>query len=298
MNRVKFVCVVTLLTVVLLCGCVSRSSHAGRRRDYWPTLGWRTSSPEEQGMDPVLVSDVDAYAKKNLPDFTSILLIRHGYIIYERYMTGNKDTQRRLWDATKSVTSMVVGLALGGNHLRSVDQKIVDILPELSVEGGSAGSKKITIRHLLTMTSGLEPRPYQGAPDFAQIKSVFAAPLNSSPGTEFHDTYVCPQIISVILTKTTGGSAYEFAKEKLFGPLGIENMQWQQVEPGISDAAMGILMTSRDMAKLGYLYLNDGIWDNRQLIRSQIQRSCRLSIGRDTNLGTKTQISISDTCGG
>ena len=277
MNRVKFVFAVALLVVLVLCACTAQSSRADRQRDYWPTVSWRTSSPEEQEIDSALPTDIDAYTAKNLKDFTCILLVRHGYIVYERYMTGDNDTQRKLWDATKSITSIVAGLAVRQNYIRSVDQKVVDILPELNVENGSSGSEEITIRHLLSMTAGLEPRPYQSAPDFAQIKSLFAAPLKSSPGSEFNDADVCPQLISVILTKTTERSAYEFAKDELFGPLGIENMQWQNVEGGFSDGAKGILMTPRDMAKLGYLCLNNGIWDNKQIIPPEwIQESTKV----------------------
>ena len=134
--------------------------------------------------------------------------------------------------------------------------------------------KAITIRHLLDMTSGLEWSEgldgfrsfleMERSPDWQQF--VLDRPMSEAPGTRFYYDSGNSHLLSAILTKNTGKSAFDYAREELFGPLGIEDVMWRGDPQGISGGGAGLYMHPRDMAKIGYLYLRGGVWEGKQIL--------------------------------
>jgi CubicO group peptidase (beta-lactamase class C family) len=100
-------------------------------REYWPTAGWRESSPEEQGMDPIVLSGLDTYITETRPYLNTLLIVRHGHIVFERYYKDyNQSSYQLLNSATKSVVSALIGIALKEGYLKNLDQKWEELLPE------------------------------------------------------------------------------------------------------------------------------------------------------------------------
>jgi len=100
-------------------------------RDYWPTSGWRSSTPEVQGMDSAKILIADEFIQNRLPDAYSLLVVRNGYLVFEKYYTwGSPDKYALVHSVTKSVTSALIGMALDKGYLSSVDQKLFDFFPE------------------------------------------------------------------------------------------------------------------------------------------------------------------------
>ena len=162
---------------------------------------------------------------------------------------------------TKSVLSTLVGIALAEGHLRSLDQPMLDYFPEYSGGPLDPGVRGITLRHLLTMSDGISREGL----DFLLAADKLAGPLRQEPGTSFYYNSMSPQVLSIILTRSTGLTARDYALQRLFGPLGIAEVRWPEVQ-GHSLGAFGLELSTRDLAKIGYLLLNQGRWAGRQIV--------------------------------
>jgi CubicO group peptidase (beta-lactamase class C family) len=128
------------------------------QRDYWPTARWCESSPQEQGMDPTRLLGLDTYIKETRPYLNTLLIVRHGHIVFERYYKDyNLSSYQLLHSATKSVVSALIGIALKEGYLKNLDQKWEELLSEYFTPKTDPQKRHITIRHLLKMTSGLIP---------------------------------------------------------------------------------------------------------------------------------------------
>lgn len=246
-----------------------------RERDYWPTGGWRTSAPEAQGMNKAklqrlfhLLEARGAYAT---------VVTRHGYIVAERYWgEHDPDTLFQVFSCTKSVTSALVGIAREEGAIRSVDQKMTDFFPEWALPDIDQRKQEVTLKHVLTMTSGLAWNELNyTSPNgiFTQwimnsdwVQFVLDRPLSDNPGEKFNYSTGSSHLLTAALRRTTGKTPMEYAKEHVFGPLGITNIRWQADPAGTQCGGFGLHMTARDMAKFGYLFLNRGLWDGRRLV--------------------------------
>ncbi|MBI1743623.1 serine hydrolase [Candidatus Acetothermia bacterium] len=253
-----------------------------RSQDYWPTHGWREASPEDQGMDSVRLSQADSHIKTQLPNIQSLLVIRHGYLVFERYYRGiRSDDLQLIQSATKAFVSALVGIALKKGLLNSLDQPLAEFFPEYFSSNSDPKKEKVTLRHLLSMTTGFEWDSVFAAdrcfnnPD--TIECLIRQPLSDTPGTKFNYNSAGPHLLSGILTKVTHKSALEFADSTLFGPLGIAQRAWPADPQGNNNGSFGMALIPRDMAKLGYLYLMKGVWDGKQLIGADyVQQSTSL----------------------
>ncbi|HYP26941.1 MAG TPA: serine hydrolase [Blastocatellia bacterium] len=276
---------ILLSEVALLCfGCSSSASNdrwrtsgpeaqSGARVEYWPTEAWRPSTPEREGMDPALLRKAHIHIEKELANFRSLLVIRNGYIVYEAYYHGlTEDALQPTRSVTKSFLSALVAIAIEKKHLQGPDQKLSDIFPEHFTKESDPLKKEITLRHLLTMTSGLfsaeTERNWGSNSGRSWVESILNRPMAGKPGEQFYyGVYSWPaHLLSAGITKKTGMSAREFADRHLFGPLGIGQVEWATDPEGFSIGPYGLNLTSRDMAKFGYLFLKKGRWEGKQII--------------------------------
>lgn len=253
-----------LISAVSICAFLFWSIAICNDRDYWPTKDWRSSPPEKQGMDSKMLGNINDYATEKLLNVSSALVVRHGYIVFEEYYIGSKEDLRALLHATKSITSALIGIALKEGYLKSIDQKMIDFFPEFVSADLNPDVNKITIRHLLTMTAGFG-KDFYGTINPNWIKDMLNKPLMSEPGKDFRYNATSNNILSMIITKATGMKSLDFGKKYLFQPLGISNIQWEEMY-GYTYGGLGLQLTSHDMAKIGYLYLNDGRWGNKQIL--------------------------------
>jgi CubicO group peptidase (beta-lactamase class C family) len=208
-------------------------------------------------------------------DVHSVLLVRNGHLVSEAYFDPyTQDRKHPVFSVTKSVTSMLTGIALEEGYITSVDQKVLDFFPDIAKNTRSEYLQSLTLEHLLTMSAGYNTRtiPFfevleQKDESFDTIEHILT--YNSilyKPGTTFYYDSGAPHLLSAIIQETAGMSTQAYAQEKLFDPLGISGITWQTDPRGIPLGCTGLELSPRDMAKLGYLYLNRGQWNGAQIV--------------------------------
>jgi WD40 repeat protein/CubicO group peptidase (beta-lactamase class C family) len=257
---------------------------------YWPT-----SSPEEQGMNSTILNDMFEFIQRYRSSLHSVLVLRNGVLVAEKYYSGDyhvwtRSSKHALFSCTKSITSILVGIAIDKGFIDSVDQKVLDFFPERTVSNVDARKENMTLENLLTMTSGLD-WPEWGLgwnnPEYAYrmmvesqdwVQFVLDRPMVYEPGEVFNYNTGCSQLLSAIIQKTTGKTALSFAQEHLFNHLDIEqgDMVWFQDPQGVYIGGTDSFLKPQDMAKIGYLYLNNGSWDGKQLVSAEwVENSTR-----------------------
>ncbi len=255
--------------------------------DYWPTTDWKTCPPEAQGVDPSLGDKIDAYARlPKAKGLYSVLVIRNGYIVCERYFAGRGPGDgHQIKSVIKSIFSTLTGIAIKEGLIESLDAPIHRYLPQYEQFQKRPELKRITIRSVLTMSSGLywqlgvhahQPLVTQivNSPDWTG--AVLNLPLQAAPGTNWSYKEADSMLISAVLSGATGRSAYEFARQYLLAPLGMQSPLWPADPQGNSHnyewISPGIPLTARSMAKLGYLFLHEGQWDGKEILSAEYVR--------------------------
>lgn len=201
--------------------------------DYWPTTGWRTSTPEEQGMDSERMAEALDFLQEHREEYhiESMLIIRHGYVVADVYFCPYApDALHDLTSATKSFTSTLIGMAIDGGHIEGVGQTVLDIFQERTVANVDASKRAITVEDLLTHKSGLEvisegevtQNQMMATPDWVQF--TLDLPMSDEPGEHYVYSNPGVHLISAIIQETTGLNSLDFAQEHLFGPLGISDV--------------------------------------------------------------------------
>jgi CubicO group peptidase (beta-lactamase class C family) len=257
-------------------GCHANAADGqGSQEIPWPTKSWQVSTPEEQGMDSAslarLVETVGGYKQD------SLMIVRRGKIVaeayYAPYIAGISHDQRSV---TKSIVSTLTAIELQQGLLDSVDHPIVDLFPDKKISNVDDNKKAMTVQTLLDMTSGIEWKEKAYTPDETIMRMyrspdrtefVLNQPMSSAPGSQFYYNSGNPYVLSALITKKTGQSAFDFAKKELFEPLGITSARWGGVDAqGVTDGEAGLYLAPHDMARIGYLYLHNGSWDGKQII--------------------------------
>lgn len=272
------------------------------KRDYWPTRKWSITEPESVGMDSHKLSEIDKELKYRYQSINGIVIIRGGNLIFERYSNGfGPEDTHHVASVAKSITSALIGIAIDKGFIKGIDQKVVDFFPEYRSATEDFQKRSLTIKNLLTMTA---PVSWQaGARGFEPLNRLrrqrnwirFILDLLGKKGDmgKFQYTSVGSHLLSAIISRTTGKCAREFANENLFRPLGMKvipdsNLQsfslddvfgknvngWINDPQGITIGGWGMTITPRDMARFGFLYLNKGRWEDKQIIsRNWIEES-------------------------
>ncbi|MBC8436253.1 MAG: serine hydrolase [Bacteroidetes bacterium] len=180
---------------------------------------------------------------------------------------------RNMQSSTKSVTSLVFGIARDMGYFNSLDQKLYDIIPEEF--DANLNKRDITLRHLMTMKSGLEFNNDDFATELHmkepknQLKYILAKSLYANPGALWWYRDCDPQLLGGAILKKSGMLLEEIADEKLFGPIGITDYYWEKNADGHNWAAQALFMRPRDMARIGKLVLNKGMWNGQQLVSEE-----------------------------
>jgi len=208
----------------------------------------------------------------------SLLVLHRGKIVYENYAEGwNKDSPHFMASVTKSFLSALVGIAIGEGYIEGVDQKVIEFYPDAAIAPGQESKRDMTIEHLLTMTSGLpgdsdqydwENWCWWDAGDAGRV--AFETPQMTAPGKRYsYSSGPSCQTLAGIVSRATGKNLFAYANEKLFEPLGMKSVEWDAAADGSNFGGYGLSMTPRDMARFGYLYLNNGRWEDKQIIPAQ-----------------------------
>jgi len=238
-------------------------------------FGWEQSTPEAQGIDSHSLIRALSRVRDEGINLHSLIMVRNGHVIVEAYVHPyDEDTLHDVKSVSKSVLSALVGIAREEGILNSLDQTVSAYFPEYISDDMDARKRSITLRHLLTMTSGLDLDENGPIMDgiFASdnwVEATFARPMSEDPGQRFLYSTLLTHTMSGILTRASGQSLLELSNRSLFGPLGITGIQWKQGPKGYYRGGFGLFMTPRDMAKFGLLFLNQGRWNGEQIVPTE-----------------------------
>ena len=242
---------------------------------YFPNDEWRSSTPEEQGIDSALILQMFQEIQDKNIDIHGFLLVHNGYLVTEAYFDPyTQNMKQPVYSVAKSVTSMLTGIAMHEGYIKGVDQKVLDFFPAIAKNVTDENVRDLTLKHLLTMSAGYNTTTIPPAELLSQKDASFDTvehiltydSILEKPGTTFFYDSGLPHLLSAIIQETTGISTLEYAQENLFGPLGITGVTWETDPRGIPLGNTGLMLSPRDMAKLGYLYLNHGQWNGEQIV--------------------------------
>jgi len=300
---------ILLVSIISLLLAVCKSGATGQYTYRAPESindGFEVGTLDEVNIDAELiakaVNDID---RGKYREVHSMLIFKDNKLVFEEYFEGHKykwDAPKHhgelvTWDrtmlhdvksVTKSITSTCIGIAIDKGFIESVHQSIFDYLPEHQ-HLNTDGKDKITIEHLLTMTSGLEWNEW-GAPLSSPandivglwfppcedpITCVLQRPLVNEPGTSFTYNGGGMIVLGEIIQNATNMNIDEFSREYLFEPLETDSFDWwQRFENGVIETSGGLNMTPRDMAKIGVTFLNKGVWNGKRIISEEwVQKS-------------------------
>ncbi|MHA2278106.1 MAG: serine hydrolase domain-containing protein, partial [Candidatus Kariarchaeaceae archaeon] len=230
---------------------------------------WDYSTPWEQGFSNTTFTNMEIF----VPDGTkSIIVVRNGHIVYEKYYSGSNDTQHHIYSVTKSIVSILIGIAIDYGFINSTNDKVMDFFPNKTIENVDDRKERMTLYHLLTMTHGIDweelAYPYGDSRNsFSQMwphsdwTSYFLdLPMIHEPGTQFEYSTAASHTLSAIIEQSTGMKTNVFAEKYLFNPLGIKtsDITWLTDGSGTYEGGRGLHIITKDMAKIGHLYLENG----------------------------------------
>lgn len=269
-RRLLFTMVVALATLLLALPVAAQDEV------YFPTEEWRTSTPEEQGMDSASLADVIA----RLPGrgvVDSLVIVRNGYVVAEVYWNPfTEGMDHHLWSASKTVAATLVGIAIEQGYIASVDETALSFFPEYMVANLDENKRAMTIRDLLNMRSGFDCSILDGTDPADRLSQAddsiqFALdwPMSDVPGMTWRYCQHNPYLLLSIVERATGIGTMEFAEEQLFVPLGITHAEWISTPQGIPYGWAGLYLKPMDMARIAYLYLQNGRWNGQQIISEE-----------------------------
>ncbi|HEX6749388.1 MAG TPA: serine hydrolase [Longimicrobium sp.] len=280
----------------------------------WPGERWAAATPQSVGLNAAVLDSIDAEIRSGrYGNVDRFLVIRRGRLAFDRryehdydsiygdsarravtlrthdrsgpynyfnawwhpwYRRGNLHT---LQSVTKTVTSIVIGTAVARGEFPSLDTPVLSFFDSGTVANVDERKRRMTIRHLLTMTAGIdwdENRPYGDTANTAiglersydWIRYTIDRPMMEEPGTRFNYNSGASELLAHVFHRATGVDVEEYAARYLFAPLGIRDWYWKRTPAGVPDTEGGLYLAADDLARLWYLFLRDGSWNGRQVV--------------------------------
>lgn len=291
--------IISILIIVCIFSCKKEDIILEHNYSYTQPLvfndGLETGTLSSLGLDSVPIIKMMDYLNSNPSHVIhNILILKNNKLVFEEYFKGYKldytapdlngemmdysrTTDHPMHSVSKSVTSVIIGIAVKDGYITDLNKKIIDYFPEYAnfLTGNKAN---ITIHHLLTMTCGLafdeQTYPYTDLRnEFRQamdiddpIQFILSKPMVSEPGTQFHYSSGSGLVLAAILEKVTGKKFLDYANENLFDPLRSEGGVWTSSHSGLTLASSGLYFKARELTKIGLLFLNNGRWEGNEII--------------------------------
>jgi CubicO group peptidase (beta-lactamase class C family) len=262
LRRIRFIALLLFAGTVLAFGKT-------RREEDVPCV----TPPEKQGMDSGILSTGLRPLAVETSHLHSLLILRNGCLVVEAYRAPfNRDKKHYLNSATKSVLSALIGIAIHDGLLREEDP-VMSYLPAYSRASDDSRRQRITVRDLLTMSSGIAW--HQSPPDNTSdqmghsadwVRFITDQPMAAEPGRLTNYSNGDSHLLSAVLQQATGETAFEFARKKLFAPLGIQDASWDSDPQGRSIGSAALQMRPVDMVKIGLLYLEGGQFRGQRIL--------------------------------
>ncbi len=260
------------------------------------TFEWEPIPLTEAGFSPDFGDELDAaFHRGELPNLHGVLVVRHGKLALERYYDGpderrgsrsigdvqfGPEVKHDLRSVSKSIVSLPYGIAVAEGLAAELHQPLMDQFPEYGDLAADPDRRKLTVAHALSMTLGLrwdeslpytDPRNSETAMDRARdrYRYVLEQPIVDAPGSRWAYNGGATAVIARLVSQGSGQSIVDFARERLFEPLGIHDFEWIADHRGEPIAASGLRLRPRDLARIGQLILNDGAWGETQVVPAQ-----------------------------
>jgi len=260
----KYIYASLLFGLLIICvGCNKISKN--------DVINWKIDLPENHGINSAAAGPIYNSIISS-EEILSFLVIKDGHLISEYYAEGyNKNSLFPFNSCAKSITSAVIGIALDMGFIDNLNVKVADYFPQFT----DNSKNEITIEHLLSFTCGLDwpehsrnwnPVNNEWFRSENWIDFVLERNITAAPGAVFNYNSGAVHLLSGILQKATGKKLSNFAKKQLFNKIGIKSVKWSSDPQGITVGGGGIYMTSRDAAKFGQLYANNGKWGDKKII--------------------------------
>jgi len=301
-HKILFRLLITIWVVIVLTSCNEQSNNPvndtnGNNISY--TIpeqiddGWETASLGSVGLDENKLLQMIEYLKAyDDHKIHSILIVKNNKLVFEEYFRGekfnlaqytgqmgfNRNDTHNLCSATKSFVSAIIGIAIDKGFIQSVDQKISEFFPEYpELFQNDSQKQMITIKHLLSMSSGIqwddETYPYTDPRNDLHrlfttsdpIGYILSKDIIETPGTVFAYRNCNTNLLGEIIRKATGQRLDTFAQNNLFDELGITVLEWQMLPNNVVFCSGDLRLRPRDMAKFGYLFLNNGVWKKQRI---------------------------------
>lgn len=246
---------------------------------YWPAASWRTASPAQVGVNaPAIAGLTQRLRAGSLGAEHSLVIVRKGYVIADEYFAGwTADSIHTEQSVTKSVTSLVTGIAIARGDLQRVDQPLVELFARYAPIANLDDRKQaLTVRDVLTMRTGMDwnEDSYAGSPleQLNQLQTdwlrfVIDWPMREPPGTRWQ--YNSGGVIALggAIGLAAGMNTADYARAYLLRPIGITGDKWVRGYPDLlPHTGGGLYMSTRDLARVGYLVLRRGKWNGAQIV--------------------------------
>lgn len=239
--------------------------------------GWTTASAESVGLDPAsLEAGANAVVSGTYAGVESMVVVRRGSLVMEAYFGGfDREALHDLRSATKSITSALVGIAIDQGRLAGVEEPAVTLVGRTGLQNPDSRKQAMTVEDLLTMSPGLacndddpsspgnETKMYK---ERDWVKFVLDLPMVDDPGARWAYCTGGVVVLGEVIARTTGQRADAWARQVLFGPLGIARAEWEFTPAGQVDTGGHIHLRPRDMAKFGWLFRQEGTWNGQRVI--------------------------------
>lgn len=265
---------------------------------YWPAETWRRADPAQVGLDEARLSALVRSLESNaIPELHSLIVVRHGYVAVEEYFNGSSASHvHTMQSVSKSVTSLVTGIAINEGALTTAT-RIFDLLPAYdTLIRGDERKRGVTVGHLLQMRSGINfhESPYAGSPlerlntsrgDWAAL--ALGEPMNAAPGQLWQYNSGGVIALAAAVRAATGERFNDFARQRLFTPLGITSQFWfVSAYDSLPHTGGGLNLRAMDLARIGYLVLRQGRWNGTQVVPAEwIEESTRVHTSRPRTFG-------------
>jgi CubicO group peptidase (beta-lactamase class C family) len=263
MNNYLSLCSIVILSLLLITACVSDPLEPE-----FKSYKWEFSSAASEGLNADLLN-AGYSAAANTGFIYSIVVIRNGRLASENYFQGRgPSSYQTIRSVSKSFLSALYGIAVDKGIL-TLDKKLVDYFPEYKQYITDQRINNVTIDQLIKMRAGFKCDQefyftFTNSSDW--VKTILSSQLSFEPGSRMQHSTAGTHLLSALLTRASGKSTFDFAKDNFFGPCGVDVRNWLKDPQGNYFGGNDIYLTTRDMALLGLIYLNNGKLDGKQIV--------------------------------
>jgi CubicO group peptidase (beta-lactamase class C family) len=252
-----------------------------------PATALPRSTPEIEGVSSEAIANFLNAVEKSKHEFHSFMIMRHGKVISEAWWAPYRpDLRHTMYSCSKSFTATAVGFAVS-EGLISLSDKVVTFFPEFVPKDISPNLAALTIRDLLTMTAGQDPDPSFTIASTKDnwIGAFFSTPIVDTPGTKFLYNSLATYMAGAIVQDVSHQSLIDYLRPRLFFPLGIEGMDWEEDIAGYQVGGWGLRIKTEDMAKFAQLFLQKGKWNGKQVLpEGWVEEATSMKILQQPNL--------------